>query len=264
MVLEKDCYCIVEENENMYLSIYSSIGDREEQQDRAGYSLDSESGVVVLCDGMGGHAAGRQASLLAVSELLCSNISIINGSAYDSLVEVAKSIDKKVHNISDKQGNWLQAGTTLITVVVSNNRAYWISVGDSRLYLHRDNKLFQLNEEHTYKHALDEMLRYKSISQEEYDREVSNGEALISFLGIGDLSIVDGNKDQLHLETGDQILMMSDGLYKIIPDNEICSILNNFADLSDALSTLDLKVKARAKRENIQRDNMTLALIKMK
>lgn len=265
MILEKDSYCITEENRTIKLAVYSSIGDREEQQDRAGYSLGAESGQVVLCDGMGGHAAGRMASMIAVSEFLSSrNISTMGANIYDALAETAKYIDKKVHSISDEKGNWLQAGTTFIAVVVSDNKVHWASVGDSRIYLHKDNKLYQLNEEHTYEHALDEMLKYQSITKEEYDSEIVYGDALISFLGIGDLSIIDGIKDPMYLESGDKILIMSDGLYKIIPDNEICSILNNFADLSDALSTLDLKVKAKAKRENIQRDNMTLALIKMK
>lgn len=265
MLLEKDNYCVLEENKNIILSVYSSIGDREEQQDRAGYSLGTNSGLVVLCDGMGGHAAGKLASNTAVTEMLSMNsISAIGNNTHDDLCNAARILDEKVHSISDVDGNWAQAGSTLVTAIVSDSILFWITVGDSRIYLHRDNKLLQLNKDHTYASALDEMLRQNSITKSEYDVEMGKAEALISFLGIGDLSIIDGNKDPIYLNSGDKILIMSDGLYKIIPDDEICSIIDNFSNVSDALRTLDLKAKSRAKQEGLVRDNMTLALISVK
>lgn len=265
MLLEKDNYCLSEQNENVIIAVYSSIGNRDEQQDCAGYSLGKNSAIVVLCDGMGGHAAGKIASNKAVSGMLdMGDISMLGSNVHDELCKAAKELDNAVHLISDEDGNWLKAGTTFITTVIMGLKMYWVSVGDSRIYLHRGDRLIQLNQDHTYQNALDNMLRQNSISQEEYDKEIEKGEALISFLGIGDLSIIDGNNDSMYLESGDKILIMSDGLYKIIPDNEVCSIISNFSNLEDALRTLDLKVKAKAKKENIVRDNMTLALIKVK
>ena len=57
---------------------------------------------------------------------------------------------------------------------------------------------------------------------------------------------------------------MSDGLYKLVSDEEIGSVLSNFGNIEDALKALELKAQKAARSSNIKRDNMTSALIKIK
>ena len=62
----------------------------------------------------------------------------------------------------------------------------------------------------------------------------------------------------------DKILLMSDGLYKLVSNNEIMRILSNFTNIEDALKALELKAQKASKNFKISRDNMTVALIKIK
>ena len=57
---------------------------------------------------------------------------------------------------------------------------------------------------------------------------------------------------------------MSDGLYKLVSDEEITRILDNFSNINDAVWALEQKAKKNAKNNGVSRDNMTIALIKIK
>jgi len=108
------------------------------------------------------------------------------------------------------------------------------------------------------------MLETGQISEEKYRSESEErGEALVSFLGVGGLEVIDRNEIPFELEKNDKILLASDGLYKIISEEEISKILENFSNLNDALGALELRAAREAKKNNITRDNMTMALIKI-
>lgn len=265
MIIEKDNFCIFEEREGFSIAIFSSIGDREEQQDCAGYSLGYESGMVVLCDGMGGHQDGKTASKLAVKTMLEEgDKGSLGANSHEVLCHAAKVADKAVHGISDENGVWKKAGSTLTAVIINSKSMYWLSVGDSRIYLSRNGVISQLNTDHIYSKVLDERLRRSEITMEKYSDEISDGDALISFLGLGELELIDGNSDPIYLQPDDKILMMSDGLYKIMQDKDIASVIDNFTNTADALRALEYKVRTIAKHDFLSRDNMTLALIKVK
>ena len=67
---------------------------------------------------------------------------------------------------------------------------------------------------HNYNLKLDDMVRNGTISQEEWIRESHRGEALISFLGLGELPLIDVNTEPLVMESGDMLILCGDGLYK--------------------------------------------------
>ena len=102
------------------------------------------------------------------------------------------------------------------------------------------------------------------ITQEEYEAEIVKGEALISFLGVGRINLVDHNNEALMLIPEDMIVIMSDGLYKLVSDEEIQRIIENFSNITEALQALDMKAKKNARNRQAVRDNMTIAIIKMK
>ena len=97
MQSHKNNYKLKDENAVLELAVISVIGNREEQQDSAGYQLKKNEGVVVVCDGMGGHEGGQIAGMLAAEALL---------SAYSEeypiedphtwLVDMAIDIDKRI------------------------------------------------------------------------------------------------------------------------------------------------------------------------
>lgn len=258
-------YCFFEENSVFKVSIYSVIGDRSEQQDSVGIEMDETNGMIVVCDGMGGFENGSFVSQMAVKELLeayraqspLQNVS-------DFFLHCVSLLDERVSSLSDESGRSIRAGSTLSAVYIDNNHLHWVSVGDSRIYIFRNGELIQITNDQNYFYVLNKQLEAGIISEEEYAQESSRGEGLISFLGVGGLPVIDYNARPFGLMSEDQILIMSDGLYKLVPDSEVCSIISNFSNVSEALEALDLKAKKLAVKKNITRDNMSLALIKIK
>ncbi|MBP3238614.1 MAG: serine/threonine-protein phosphatase [Lachnospiraceae bacterium] len=256
---------ISKENQILELAILSVIGDRSEQQDNFGYEITDRECMVTVCDGMGGHRGGRLASSLAVKHMMdtyrnCYAEKDIISFLHDTTVEA----DRIVSELKDGEGNKLNAGSTLVSIIIKNNELYWSSVGDSRLYLVRGNEIVQVTLDHNYHEYLNEILYNNQISEEEYEKENQKGEALINYLGVGGLKVIDHNEGPLHLFQGDKLLVMSDGLYKLVEDKSIYNLVNNFGNINEAVESMDLKAEKIARKNKISRDNMTVALIKIK
>lgn len=256
---------ICKENSLYEFIAYTAIGDREEQQDSFGFKLKNDSLIAVVCDGMGGHNRGNDASILAVNELM--NILERNKNSENVpglFLEALKETDIKVASITDESGEPVRAGTTAIAVMIKGHDLYWCSVGDSRIYIIRGNEMIQATCDHTYKLILDSRLAGGEITQDEYEKNAVMGNVLVSFLGAGKLPLTDINQVPFKLTEGDMIILMSDGLYKYLSDDEMKNIIINFRELNDAVEALDAKVKRISRKKQSERDNMTVIIIKIK
>lgn len=261
----RDNNYITDENSVFELAILSVLGDRESQEDCFGYELKANGGIVTLCDGMGGHRGGRLASNAAVHAFLTAySKEYVATGISDFLLDVAHSADNVISNMKDEKGNLLNAGTTLVAVILDEYGLYWSSAGDSRMYLYRDGEFVQVTQDHNYRFVLDTKLAAADISQQEYEQEIHKGDALVSFLGRGKLEIIDYNKEPFIIQKNDKIFLMTDGMYKILSDLEIGNVINNFNNIGEALRALESKASRIAKSRGIVRDNMTAALIKIK
>lgn len=259
------CEHAIQLDENQYctVSVFSDIGQRNEQQDSAGFCLLPECSLTVVCDGMGGFSGGKEASSLVVRRLLeAFKVCAPFDRPRQFLVQAACALDSEVSALKDKGGALLGAGTTLTAVLIQQNTAHWISVGDSRIYLVRSGALQQLSDDHHYAAYLAEELRTGRISQEAYWEQAVNGEALISFLGIGNLRM--WSTGVVEMQENDGILMMTDGLYKLVADEEIRDVIVHAADITDVFTRLEAKAEQHARKKQIERDNMTVALIAFK
>lgn len=261
----KDNQLVNDGNAVFDFSIISVIGDRTEQQDSFGYSLKNNEGIIVLCDGMGGHEGGRAASNIAVNCFISDYETEYPSSNTDKLlIDCVTKCDKKIASLTDPDGKLLRAGSTAVALIIKEKELYWCSVGDSRAYLLRNSEFVQLTQDQNYRTVLNEKLKAGVIRESEYYEELKRGEALISYLGIGNLSLIDYNSSPLKLESKDKLIIMSDGLYKLVPDEEMQRVIENFKNKSDALQALDMKAKKAAKGNRISRDNMTIAIVEMK
>ncbi len=253
---------VFDSNKILEVAILSVIGDREEQQDSFGYELDHNEGLIAICDGMGGHQGGSLASRLAIETILSEyKNGFSRGNIVEEMQKIIKTANERVLCLTDSNGNPLKAGSTAVCVYINGTQLYWNSVGDSRAYLFRNGEYVQITEDHNYRTVLKEQLNAGVIDRSRYDAEKVRGEALISYLGINDLGLIDYNDSPVELQQDDRILLMSDGLYKIVTDAEICTIINNFSNIEEAIQALELKAR---KQRNKKRDNMTVALIRIK
>ena len=260
-----DNYSCFDENDFFQVALLSVLGDREEQQDSAGYELKQTEGIVCICDGMGGHEGGKMVSNLAVDCLLNSYLDTYPcEDVHNLLVEAVKKANTDITSLKHSDGSKMQAGTTTVSAIIRKDKLYWVSVGDSRLYLFRNNESVRATVDHNFRLALDEAFNAGVIDEDKYNQELHRGEALISFLGVGELNLIDSNEESVTLLQNDKLLLMSDGLYKLLSDEEIENIVFNFANISEATQALEFKAKKKAKSLNAKRDNMTIALIKIK
>lgn len=261
----KDNYSIYDENSIFELVVFSTIGDRDEQQDSAGYELKTDGGLVVVCDGMGGHEGGQLASSRSVASMLdiynsdypCRNV-------HDMLVNAAYDIDENIAMLRKNDGSKMKAGSTIAAVVIQNKSLHWLSVGDSRIYIQQNDSLRRITTDHIYMVQLNQQLKSGDIDREYYDKERVNGNSLISFMGAGRLPMIDCNSEIYEVSSGEKILIMSDGLYKLMTDDEINSLLSNFTNIKEAIQAIESKARRISKKTRANRDNMTLALIKIK
>lgn len=230
---------------------YSIIGDRMVQQDAFNYiqkkmplisvagnengeenattSVMQDVVLAVVCDGMGGMEGGEFASRKAIETIFRmfeNNPPLAESDIPDWFQTVCRMADQNVCSLTGRDGESLMAGTTVVAVMIIENRLYWVSVGDSRIYFMDGNELHTITRMHNYFMKIEEMLRDGSMTVEESETEKARGEALISYLGIGELPIIDTNRTPIMLRPGQAIILCSDGLYKSLDDSQVRALLD--------------------------------------
>lgn len=196
-----------------------SQGAREYQEDAivADFPFGMDSGVAVLADGMGGHAAGDVASKIVVTEVfselkfLSANFAEFESEIPEYLTEAAKNANQTVReHVMDKPETH-GMGATLVSLVLVENRLYWMSIGDSPLYLLRDGKLNQLNEDHSLAPQIDFMVE-QGLMDPETAINHPDRNCLTSVI-LGDkIAKSDCPRKPFELRLGDVLVVSSDGV----------------------------------------------------
>ncbi len=234
---------------NIEIKEKSIIGSREDQQDNYYSFSDNEVSFAVVCDGMGGSAGGGLASQIVVDKLK-ELVHEKSPKEYfpDFFLWAVDILDESVVSLQ-KQSETCKSGTTIVAAAIENEKLYWLSVGDSRLYILRDEEIVQVTRDHNYELSLEQLLDTEVPVNHRLD-------ALISFIGVGGVKIYDINKKGLDLLPGDKILLTTDGLTKVLNDNEIYNILK-----AEDEKELDMLFDTASKRSIGNQDNTTCVLI---
>ncbi|MGH8119949.1 MAG: SUMF1/EgtB/PvdO family nonheme iron enzyme [Gammaproteobacteria bacterium] len=190
-------------------------GAREYQEDAflITYLVDhlgQPSSLVIVADGMGGHAAGNIAGNMAVqnfSKQVTANYPVENVSQIlnDAILKANYSIAETIKETPALDG----MGCTLVGVLLEGNRMWWASVGDSNLYLLRNRELTKINADHSYGGFLDTMAAAGTPVEPEPGLSRN---MLMSALTGGDISEIDCPASPLQVQPGDKILICSDGI----------------------------------------------------
>ncbi len=235
-----------------------NIGARPAQQDSLGQvELAQGRGVLaVVADGMGGLSGGEQVSQAIVRDMLSCAASLRPGQMDGVLQEIVKRVNDDVNRMLGPEGLY-KSGSTLVTVLVQDDAFHWLSVGDSRIYLYRDGRMVQLNQEHTLLQEwmpdiLNGKLRYEDAVKD------PDGVKLTSFIGMGQLKHVDASVRRIRLKEGDRLLLMSDGVFNTLSEPTMEQILAACPDVQQAASQFE---KAVLSAKMPGQDNFTTIIL---
>lgn len=201
-------------------SAASIAGTRPYQEDSLMYQVFEDGVLGVVCDGMGGLAHGEVSSACAVEQLSAYFRNYERCEDMEGYLERALcELDMQVAGLKNASGRPLKGGTTVVAVFIREGCMTYASAGDSMIYLIRRGELRELVRRHNYQLLLNRRLEEGQLTPEEYAEELHQGEALVSYLGMDGLQIIDHGT--LTLEEGDRILLCSDGLYKGLDTDRI-------------------------------------------
>jgi len=248
--------------------VVQHIGQRDEQEDSFAVFDPTDprrrgGGVLaVVADGMGGHSHGREASQIAVHTVLAGYAEKrLDEPVPVALLRLLQAANAAVHGLAvpgalmDQLNN---PGTTLTAAVIHDDyRLSWVSVGDSRLYLYRQGRVYRITADHVFGRDLDRAAARGLVSAETA-RQHPEREALTSYLGVPVLTAVDCNRRQSYpLQPGDRLLLCSDGLYRGLSEAEMAAELA-CADAGAAAGALVARVLAKQRR---YQDNATALVL---
>jgi serine/threonine protein phosphatase PrpC/CRP-like cAMP-binding protein len=241
---------------------------RQREHNEDNFLVDKKLGLFVVCDGMGGHAAGEVASALAVrtlheeirkeADLLRDYAAGASGGAKVSKRDILNMLEfavnrasSKVHGEAIKDPKKRGMGTTLVALLVVGNQGFIIYVGDSRIYLLRDGVLEQITEDHT---VYNELIRRKKMPREQVE-QLAQKNAITRAVGV--YEHVEPDTLVIDLLQGDRFLLCSDGLSGYFEED--VDQLGRFLSNPDADHVVKLLIEWA--NEHGGKDNITSVIV---
>ncbi len=216
------------------------------------------SSLVIMADGMGGHAAGNVASNMVVATF---NKTFQGQFPTTEIAEVlTDALNRSNDQIraSVKETPALRGmGCTMVTAYLQDNKLYWVSVGDSHLYLIRDRELIKQNADHSYGAYLDMM---KEQGMEIDEQAGMSRNMLMSAMTGEEISSIDVSDNPVKLKPGDRVIVASDGL-DTLGAGAIIQYSSWSATAKECVYAL---LKAVEDANKINQDNTTLIVIDIK
>lgn len=201
--------------------------------------------LFVVADGMGGHNAGDFASRYGVSVLVESVRRDKNFNPVKVMRNAIEAANREVFSQSRNDPSMAGMGTTMVVCTVVGGYAYIANVGDSRLYLAGSESMTQITQDHS---LIAEMVRLGELTPEE-GRNHPDKNIITRAVGTNEEVKIDFF--DVKLETGDQILMCSDGLSNMVEDQRIFEILKGEGTKADKAQVLVDEANANGGRDNI-------------
>ncbi|MGT2744013.1 Stp1/IreP family PP2C-type Ser/Thr phosphatase [Streptococcus phocae subsp. phocae] len=238
----------------MKISLKTDIGQKRSNNQDFINKYDNKSGItlIILADGMGGHRAGNIASEMTVTDLgkqwVNTDFTELDP-IKDWLFEAIETENQRIYELGQSE-DYKGMGTTVEAVALIGNTALYAHIGDSRIGLVRDGDYALLTSDHS---LVNELVKAGQITEEE---AAVHPQKNIITQSIGQASPLAPDLGVTELETGDYLVVNSDGLTNMISNPEIVEILNR--DIS-----LDEKNQALIDLANLRGglDNITVALV---
>lgn len=201
--------------------------------------------LIIVADGMGGHSAGEVASGLAV-DVVSRAYYEDDGDPRSALENAFHEANKAIHKAAESDPGKNGMGTTCTALVLQNGTAISAHIGDSRLYLVREDSIYLMTEDHS---AVMEMVKAGLITLEQA-RHHPEKNVILRAMGSHAEVEVSTWKEPFPVRAGDRFLLCSDGLYDLVEDEEIRRIVM-LSTPQTACENLIALAKERGGHDNI-------------
>ncbi|HHO49314.1 MAG TPA: serine/threonine-protein phosphatase, partial [Deltaproteobacteria bacterium] len=192
---------------------------REENQDCYGVFELPDYTLAIVCDGMGGHVGGAQASSLAVRTIHDTLNELQGRPILQALEEAIERTNLVIYEAARKNHRLMGMGTTAVVAAITNDAVYLAHVGDSRVYLLRRGQVQQLTRDHT---MVNLFVDAELLSPED---AATHPEAHVLSRSLGVERQVDVElASPIPLEPGDVVFLCSDGVHGVITDWELANV----------------------------------------
>ncbi|MFH0352426.1 MAG: PP2C family protein-serine/threonine phosphatase [Chromatiales bacterium] len=205
------------------------------------------AGLWVVADGMGGHAAGDQASKSIVAALSGVSPAPTLGVFVDRVCDCLQRVNQELIAMGAEKHRI--TGSTVVALLALGPGCAILWAGDSRAYLLRDGALKQLSADHS------QIELYVKLGLIARDQAANHPLSNIVTRAVGTHEALDLDRDTIEAHAGDRFLLCSDGLYRHVTHEEIASLLRTGSASSAAQSLVDLTLDRGAL------DNVTVVLI---
>lgn len=177
--------------------------------------------MLVVADGMGGHAAGELASSAAVATFAELDLEPPGNEALNSMANAMDQTHEELDHLMKENPGFKGMGTTVTAISWEDDRVAIAHIGDSRAYLLRDGELVQLTKDHTYVQALVDAGEITS------DEAIIHPKRNLLLKALDGIHAIDPDLSIRKVKAGDRFLLCSDGLSGVVSDNEIATILSS-------------------------------------
>ena len=224
------------------------------------FTILPEENLVIVADGMGGHASGEVASKMAVDAMReffdatskdpeatwPYKMDKHRGYEENRLITGIKLANLRIFEAAQREPKFRGMGTTMVSVIGTRDGMYIAHVGDSRVYRVRDHKIEQLTEDHS---LLNDYLKMRKLTEEEI-ANFPHKNVIVRALGMKDTVKVDTRLEAPRV--GDVLMLCSDGLSGPVTDDAILRIIDEAnGDLKAACSRLIARANENGGPDNI-------------
>jgi PPM family protein phosphatase len=223
------------------LASLSDVGcQRENNEDRYSYwepASDPEfplkGRLAIVADGMGGYEGGQEASRIAVEVIEEVYANAGAGDPRSWLLQGFQAAHHRIQEYADKYPDLHGMGTTCTAMALLERQLYFAHVGDSRLYLVRGSSISRLTHDHSYVSRLVENGVLRAEEAESHPQR----HILTAALGAGNAVTPDSPAQPMSLESGDVLVLCTDGLWGLTTEDEIQSAVagKTAAEICDTL-----------------------------
>jgi serine/threonine protein phosphatase PrpC len=237
---------IIDDTKGDDCSGISDVGLVRERNEDAFY-IAPEQDLLVVADGLGGHAAGEVAAALAI-ESICNAINNYKD-RHDpaALLDIGfGEAESVVRELAHTNPEYAGMGTTLIVGLIRGDQLFIAYVGDVRAYHWQKGNLVRLTHDHT---AVGHLLRQGLISEDEARHHPARNQVNQAIGGGPHAATPDHVR--VTLAPGDRLLLCSDGLWEPVPHSEIAAVLADGSPAFELATRLIKKAIAGGGRDNI-------------